>query len=136
MTIQEIKDAVDAGKHVFWSHTGYAVIKDSLGEYLIHSIDNDHYIGLTNKAGNQLNGKEEDFFLKCKCSEDYCECWSVRMSTDEIPHCFKCPESKKLIGGGLECYGTFDWTEQPHIYDCSYGQPDGLDDFIKDCECD
>lgn len=72
---------------------------------------------------------------KCICSEDFCECWSVRMDpnsalgADGIPHCYKCSVSEKLIGGGLECYGTFHWS------DCKYGQPDGPDDFIKDCEC-
>jgi hypothetical protein len=63
MTIQEIKEAVDAGKDVHWSNSAYKVIKDNLGQYFIMFIPNRHCIGLTNVAGDKLNGKEEDFFI-------------------------------------------------------------------------
>ena len=63
MTIQEIKEAVDKGLRVHWSNPGYIVIKDSLGQYLIKYLPNDHCIGLTNRAGDQLNGRPEDFFV-------------------------------------------------------------------------
>lgn len=42
MTVNEIKAAVDAGKQVFWSNLNYEVIKDKVGQYLIHSKCNNH----------------------------------------------------------------------------------------------
>lgn len=63
MTVSEIKSAVDAGKQVFWSNLNYRVIKDQIGQYLIHSQCNNHYIGLTWRDGETLNGKEEEFFI-------------------------------------------------------------------------
>lgn len=63
MTVNEIKAAVDAGKQVFWSNLNYRVIKDQIGEYLIHSKCNDHYIGLTWRDGTTLNGREDEFFI-------------------------------------------------------------------------
>ena len=56
MTIEEIKTAVDAGKPVRWSHDGYHVTRDSLGQYLITFQPNQNTIGLTNRAGDKLNG--------------------------------------------------------------------------------
>ena len=35
MDAQQIRDAIDAGKTVYWHHDGYQVIKDSIGQYLI-----------------------------------------------------------------------------------------------------
>jgi hypothetical protein len=65
MTIQEIKATVDQGIEVFWSNVGYTVVKDSLGQYLIkHHTGN--CVGLTNQAGDTLNGNEEDFFTWIK----------------------------------------------------------------------
>lgn len=63
MEIQEIKDAVDEGLKVHWANPAYVVIKDSLGQYLIKCLINDHCIGLTNRTGDQLNGQPEDFFV-------------------------------------------------------------------------
>jgi hypothetical protein len=61
---QEIKQAIDEGKKVYWSNLNYEVIKDSIGQYLIHSKFNDHYIGLTHRDGTTLNGKPEEFFME------------------------------------------------------------------------
>jgi hypothetical protein len=67
MNINEIKQAIDTGKRVYWSNTGYEVIKDSLNQYLIICSINDHCIGLHGMKGtrfeNKLNGKESDFFI-------------------------------------------------------------------------
>jgi len=63
MNIAEIKAAVDAAKTVHWCHTGYVVHKDDLGQYLITFPANGSSIGLTNAAGNQLNGQEKDFYI-------------------------------------------------------------------------
>ena len=64
MTAQEIKEAVDQGKTVYWHHDGYEVIKDSIGEYLIHCNMNDTYIGLTHLDGETLNGRPDAFYIK------------------------------------------------------------------------
>ena len=67
MTIQEIKEAVDAGKNVCWSNERYRVTRDSLGQYNISCFDNDNCIGLHGKEGtqyaNSLNGQEKDFYI-------------------------------------------------------------------------
>lgn len=63
MTLQEIKDAVDAGEDVCWSNFAYKVVKDNIGQYLIKFIPNNHCIGLTWKDGVTLNGKEDEFFI-------------------------------------------------------------------------
>jgi hypothetical protein len=59
---QEIKNAVSNGENVYWSKKNYKVIKDSIGQYLIWSQFNDHYIGLTHRDGKTLNGKLDEFF--------------------------------------------------------------------------
>ena len=68
MTIKKIKQAVNNGKNVYWSNTAYEVIKDNIGQYLIHCTINGHCIGLHGLKGteyeNILNGKEKDFFIK------------------------------------------------------------------------
>jgi hypothetical protein len=68
MTKQEIIQAVNEGKNVFWSNTIYQVIKDSKGQFLIEYAKGKHYIGLHGAEGteyeNVLNGKESEFFIK------------------------------------------------------------------------
>ena len=69
MNINDIKTAVDAGKTMHWVNTGYVVRKDSLGQYLIFYLPNGSAIGLTNRAGTQLNGVEAEFFIaECEAS--------------------------------------------------------------------
>jgi hypothetical protein len=64
MTLEEIKKAVESGKKVFWSHDGYEVIKDKIGQWLIVCHKNNHCIGLTYSDNTTLNGKEGDFFIE------------------------------------------------------------------------
>lgn len=64
MKAEEIKKAVDEGKTVHWSHEGYSVIKDNLGQYLIYCSINGYCIGLTWRDGVTLNGKEQDFYIQ------------------------------------------------------------------------
>lgn len=54
-TAQEIRNAVDAGKHVTCGNGSYEVIKDNVGQYLIHFLGGrgDYYIGLTGLGGTQ-----------------------------------------------------------------------------------
>ena len=62
---EHIKQAIDNGKRVFWHNSGYEVIKDSIGQYLIawlHGTPQAHYIGLTWNDGTTLNGKPEQFY--------------------------------------------------------------------------
>lgn len=63
MTLQEIKQAIEDGKRVFWSNRAYEVIKDSKGQYLIVCSINNHAIGLTWLDGVTLNGREDEFFI-------------------------------------------------------------------------
>ena len=63
MNLQEIQAAVDSGKKVHWANTGYTVIKDNVGQYLIVYAHNDYCIGLTWRNGSTLNGKPEEFFI-------------------------------------------------------------------------
>ncbi|WCE68744.1 hypothetical protein PL335_17470 (plasmid) [Sulfitobacter faviae] len=63
MTLDDIKAAVDAGQTVHWANTGYVVHKDRLGQYLITYVPNGSCIGLTDRGGHQLNGKEAEFFI-------------------------------------------------------------------------
>ena len=66
MTLQEIKDAIEAGKTVHWANDAYVVIKhfprSYQAEYLIKYLPNDHSIGLTWRDGVTLNGKENQFY--------------------------------------------------------------------------
>jgi hypothetical protein len=63
MTLDDIKAAVDAGQTVHWANTGYIVHKDRLGQYLITYVPNGSCIGLTDREGQRLNGKEAKFFI-------------------------------------------------------------------------
>ena len=63
MTLEEIKAAIDANQTVNWANTGYRVHKDSFGQYLITFEPNGNTIGLTDRGGQRLNGKEAEFFI-------------------------------------------------------------------------
>lgn len=63
MTLTEIKRAIEDNKKVYWSNFNYEVILDSIGQYLIKSHCNNHYIGLTWSDETTLNGKEKDFYV-------------------------------------------------------------------------
>lgn len=63
MTIKEIKQALKQGLKVYWSHDGYEVRKDSIGQYLIVYKYPYHAIGLTNKNGN-LNVDPSKFYIE------------------------------------------------------------------------
>ena len=63
MKLDEIKKAVDEGKHVKWSNRLYDVVKDNLGQYLIICTTNDYTIGLTWTDGVTLNGRPSEFYV-------------------------------------------------------------------------
>jgi hypothetical protein len=63
MTLQEIKDAVLAGKTVRWASKAYVVVHDNVGQWLIKCLINDSCIGLTWRDGVTMNGKEDEFFV-------------------------------------------------------------------------
>jgi hypothetical protein len=63
MTLQEIKKAVNDGKTVHWSNSNYVVVKDNIGQWLIKSIFNNHFIGLTHRDEKTMNGLEDQFFI-------------------------------------------------------------------------
>ena len=62
MNLEEIKAAVEAGHTVHWATESYRVVKDNIGQWLIHCTINDSYIGLTHADGVTLNGREDQFF--------------------------------------------------------------------------
>jgi hypothetical protein len=62
MNLNEIKEAIDSGKKVFWKQDNYQVIKGKY-EYLIECKSNKHCIGLTWRDGITMNGEEQDFFI-------------------------------------------------------------------------
>lgn len=62
MTYEEIKQAVNEGKNVYWRNKCYKVMKSIGNEYFIVFGANLNMIGLyTEKYG--LNGKEDEFFI-------------------------------------------------------------------------
>lgn len=70
MTLQEIKDAVEAGKTVHWATKAYTVLKDNLRDgthqWLIaynHGKRDANYIGLTWTDNVTVNGRPEQFFI-------------------------------------------------------------------------
>lgn len=73
MTIEDIRAAVKSGKTVHWVNRGYVVVMDRIGQFLIKFIPNGHCIGLTNLAGDTLNGKPEDFFVSDPPHSVHCE---------------------------------------------------------------
>jgi hypothetical protein len=64
MTLDQIKAAVESGKTVCWSNDGYRVIKDSIGQWLVHYTPTNNYWGLTHQDGTTVNGKPHEFFIK------------------------------------------------------------------------
>lgn len=67
MTIIEIKQAINAGHAVELFDGAYEVIKDEIGQFLIHCKCNDNYIGLHGREGteyvNQLNYPNKAFYI-------------------------------------------------------------------------
>jgi hypothetical protein len=61
MILEDIKQAIEDNKKVYWSNKAYEVIKDKIGQYLI-KCSNGHCIGLTWQDGTTLNGNENEFF--------------------------------------------------------------------------
>lgn len=61
---QDIRNAVNAGKTVYWKWTRYKVIKDKMGQWFIQDNYNGTCIGLTWTDGITLNGEVEDFLLR------------------------------------------------------------------------
>ena len=47
MKYKDVIKAINKGLSVYWSNTNYKIIKDDIGQYLIHSQSNNHYIGFT-----------------------------------------------------------------------------------------
>lgn len=63
MTLEEIKDAVLAGKRVCCGNRDYEVIRDHIGQWRIRLGPNGYCIGLTWADGKTMNGKPEEFFI-------------------------------------------------------------------------
>jgi hypothetical protein len=63
MTLDEIKTAVESGKTVHWENEAYRVVKDSIGQWLVHCTINDHYVGLTTQSGDLREGEQSGFYI-------------------------------------------------------------------------
>ena len=64
MNVEQIKQAINEGKKVYWSNEAYPVIKDGIDQYLIKCSINECCILLTwRNNGVTLNGEESDFFI-------------------------------------------------------------------------
>lgn len=67
MTVLEIKSAINSGKQVELYNGSYEVVKDSVGQFLIHCKANGNYIGLHGMDGTQYADKtnypENDFYV-------------------------------------------------------------------------
>jgi hypothetical protein len=63
MTLNEIKTAVENGETVHWENPGYRVIKDRIGQWLVHCTINDHYVGLTTQDGELREGEAKGFYI-------------------------------------------------------------------------
>ena len=63
MSIETIQSAVNADLPVRWSNDGYHVIRSG-NEYLIKFQPNGSCVGLTNRAGDCLNGTPDEFYIK------------------------------------------------------------------------
>lgn len=63
MTVEEIKQAVNNGKKVYWANTAYEVVHDKHDQWFIVCTLNDDAIGLTWRDGVTLNGEPSSFFI-------------------------------------------------------------------------
>ena len=68
--IEDIEQAVREGKEVFAENENYKIILDSVGQYMIHSQCNDHYIGLRGRMGTNAERKLNmyNFFYLERCN--------------------------------------------------------------------
>jgi len=69
MTLPEIKQAIEDGNKVYWTHEGYEVVKNTADRYSINCTINGSCIGLTWTDGVTMNGGESDFFVLKPCRE-------------------------------------------------------------------
>lgn len=83
MNADEIRAAVDAGHTVHWSNTGYKVVKDTLGQYLIECQGNGHCIGLTWADGVTLNGDPGAFWI-ARWAPRYTAAQRVELRLDKL----------------------------------------------------
>ena len=44
MKYKDVINAINKGYSVYWNNDNYKIIKDGIGQYLIHSQCNEHYI--------------------------------------------------------------------------------------------
>jgi len=61
--IRKIKQLVDSGVKVYSGNVGYVVHKDYIGQYLITFSSNEYTTGLTDRAGERLNGSDFFYFV-------------------------------------------------------------------------
>ena len=79
---KDVINAVDRGCSVYWSNGNYKIIKDDIGQYLIHSQSNNHYIGFSDseyylkdiyiqEEGECEHLMNPETCISCKDEKDY-----------------------------------------------------------------
>lgn len=63
MTLEEIKQAVLAGKTVHWSSKAYKVERNKAGQWLVKCTLNGSWYPLTHSDGVTMDYKPSDFFI-------------------------------------------------------------------------
>lgn len=63
MALTQIKDAVRAGKRVFWKNSRYEVRQDKCGAWLI-ACEQGATVGLTHTDGVTMNENGADFYIE------------------------------------------------------------------------
>ena len=62
MKAKDIRKQVELGNKVYWKNNNYEVIKDNIGQWLLHSKCNDWYCGIFDKNG-QLNEDDTGYYV-------------------------------------------------------------------------
>jgi len=64
MNIQQIQEAIESGKNVFWASRKYAVIKEETGQFKIKYTWNDKTTDLVKRDGVTLTCSSDKFFIE------------------------------------------------------------------------
>ena len=62
MKAKNIRKQVELGNTVHWKNSNYQVIKDNIGQWLLHSKCNDWYFGIFDKNG-QLDKNDTGYYV-------------------------------------------------------------------------
>jgi len=63
MTLNELIEAMDVGKKVYWKNLGYICFRDNLGQYLLTYTPNGYTIGIFHRDNVGMNIDPSDCFM-------------------------------------------------------------------------